>query len=213
MNIALLLVAHTLCVVTFAFSVAVAGELVSIRSTELNIFIGPTLIEKSVRGRIYRLRLVPAGCSLNFRPEDVKTAGLLSTLTMTAAGWASLLLISLICLSAQTAFESIANGFSQVILGAIFPLTTGQELLAKVHEVTISQSFVAVLGMTAAKECAFNSLPLPTLSGGQLILAVWRTGFSPSEKSLITASYVGFLFTVALMIGWIIAVIHLLIGP
>lgn len=65
----------------------------------------------------------------------------------------------------------VTEGFRQVIVGAFSPTSTAQGYIQVLHDRSLSQGFVVVLGVLAAKMAAFNLLPLPPLNGGQALLA------------------------------------------
>lgn len=87
------------------------------------------------------------------------------------SGCSALVLVALVLLQ-QQGWESFARGFSQVIFGALAPMTVAQQSLAEYAEFVESASFLAVLGVICAKVAAWNLLPLPTSNSGLAVLTL-----------------------------------------
>ncbi|QDT65600.1 site-2 protease family protein [Calycomorphotria hydatis] len=58
------------------------------------------------------------------------------------------------------------------------------------------------LGFLSVNLAVLNFLPIPVLDGGHMVFLIWEgvTGKKPSEKVLATATYIGFLFILTLMV-------------
>ncbi len=121
-------------------------------------------------------------------------------------------LIAVACLSFDQAWRVLARGFEQIIRGAILPLSQGHDYVHSVVAFVKGHPFITILGATAAKECAFNLLPIPPLSGGYALLAILDSLLPLSEKLRYRAMLIGFLCLVALMVGWMVAVISAMVN-
>lgn len=134
---------------------------------------------------------------------------LLVQLVVTLSGSLALLSVAFAIAPDQALF-AFKDGFGQVVVGALSPLTRAQELLAGGSAAISQLTFFSLLALVAVKMVAFNLLPLPTLNGGALIALVgnriglakiWRPGYTQALQ----------LTYVALVLSWLLAwVIYLL---
>lgn len=69
-------------------------------------------------------------------------------------------------------WDAFVAGFSQILLGALAPLSTAQALLGSFFSFIEARGFVASFGLLCTKTAAFNLLPLPALNGGDALLAL-----------------------------------------
>jgi regulator of sigma E protease len=57
------------------------------------------------------------------------------------------------------------------------------------------------LGLISINLAVINFLPIPVLDGGHMVFLIWEAiaRRKPSERVLVTATYIGFAFVVGLM--------------
>ncbi|WP_313621937.1 site-2 protease family protein [Achromobacter sp.] len=110
------------------------------------------------------------GVPLDRQPLDRQP--LAAQLLIGASG--CLVLIALACalLGGAAGFQALADGFAHIVGGALSPLHTAQDLLARVDAAAHGLPFVTLLGLAAATTAAFNLLPLPGANGGYLLGAL-----------------------------------------
>lgn len=100
----------------------------------------------------------------------------------------------------------ITEGFRQVIVGAFGPMSTAQGYIQALRERSLSQGFIVVLGVLAAKMAVANLLPLPFLNGGQALLAFVPTDPNVYPKWQETLMQWTFLPFMALLASWLYAI-------
>lgn len=173
--IALLAAIHTTVMATLA-------RLLGITVREVSLGFGPTLLSTG----IFRLRALPFGGAVvlkntltDTKPHDAApdwaddafdTQPRAVRVLLPLSGIAALIAVAF-ALRPDAAWGSIVNGFAQIVTGALSPLSTAQHLLGGATHAG-SLGFAALLGMLAAKFAALNLLPLPTMGGGQALLAL-----------------------------------------
>ncbi len=200
----LLLLAHGICVAVFLVATIAAGRSFRIPIQEASLFNGPALLRFQIGGVTYRLNILPLGSSVEFAPE-CESAPLSKRLVLIFSGAVALFLLAGGCLSFETAGDMTLRGFGQIVAGAVRPLSEGRDLWQSMAEFIGSSPFAILLGATAAKECAFNLLPIPPLSGGYALLAVADSASPLSDRFRFRAMFAGLLVFFALMLGWILA--------
>jgi membrane-associated protease RseP (regulator of RpoE activity) len=200
------LLALGLCVIVFTIATAIVGRLLRHSIEEVKLFNGPTLLRFQWKGTAYRLGCLPIGNSTKFGSEyDSSPIG--RKLPVILSGCTALFLLSIVCVSLDPAWKALVSGFEQIVMGALHPREQGQEYIRGVLEFLESQPFVTILGYTAAKVCAMNLLPYPPLSGGYALVAILDWGFPRTKKYHFgVMATVGLILTLALGIGWIIAI-------
>lgn len=89
------------------------------------------------------------------------------------AGPITCFLLAITCGGVALAQQRVLTGFVQVVHGGIAPVAFGQYAIARFVLHVRHDSFWGLLGFLAAKICAVNLLPLPTLNGGQAIMTLF----------------------------------------
>jgi membrane-associated protease RseP (regulator of RpoE activity) len=194
------------------------ARLFRITVREINFGIGPMLFRRGkvtvralplggwVRFKDTRQEGIPSESppnavddAFNFKPKVVQAA-------VPLLGALSLLLWSIL-LRPSAALPSFVHGFTQIIAGAFNPMTLAQNDLSAMARVEATEGFVVLLGILAAKIGAFNLLPLPSLNGGQAILALLRKDGreTPQWQADLTGSGWAILPLLTLFLCWLIA--------
>ncbi|EYF05009.1 site-2 protease family protein [Chondromyces apiculatus] len=216
--------ASVLLVVVHISVMAIAGHLLGVVVREVSYGVGPVVL---ARGPV-RVRALPLGGSVLFKtvrdeagkasdtaaPPDPAGAldhrPLAVQLLVMLAG--SLALIALaVALRPAEGLGSVARGFAQAAAGALGPLSTAQRLLDAAFALAMTQGFVAVVGVLAAKIAALNLLPLPMLNGGQALLALLRGGRSALPRWQDVLHKVLILPSLAFGLSWMVAGAYFLV--
>lgn len=164
-------------------STAAAGWLVGARIEKISFFSGRKLAIRGFRGRL-ELGLFPWPCGFVqfFSDESGDATAAFSNLhplrqlLISIAGCVVVLMLALICLGPSRGALSLWRGFDQIVRGGLHPETVPAALIRAFVAVISVSSIPTVLGIVAAKQTAFNLLPVPPLNGGQIILILleWR---------------------------------------
>ncbi len=98
----------------------------------------------------------------------------------------------------------VMAGFPQIIAGALSPFGAAQDLIASAKAALAGLSFIAVLGLVAAKVAAFNLLPLPGANGGFALAVIGRAlGLDRFWPASLTAGLL--LAYIAIGLSWLVA--------
>lgn len=196
--------------------VALLGRWLGIAIREVSFGVGPVLLSAGV----FRLRALPLGGSVAFKDTQTETPppGVgdkwaadafdhqprAVRVLLPLCGVAALAAVAF-ALRPGSAGASVAHGFVQIVSGALAPLSTGRQLIDGAMHVA-SLGFVPLLGMLAAKVAALNLLPLPSMAGGQALLALLDPSpreMPPWKASLLQGSVWPML---ALALSWAAAI-------
>jgi membrane-associated protease RseP (regulator of RpoE activity) len=177
---------------------------------EVSLFFGPKVLEFRHGGIPYRLGLVPLGNYVRFA-DDPETPGAfrslhpMTRLAIIGSADAALMLLACLLLGPSHALNSLGHGFEQVIRGALAPASTAQMLIRGLLDLLDRESLGLGLGVVAAKVAAVNLLPLPALSGGQLILNLvgGRRGLPGRVQAILQG--LGLAVGAAFAVGWLVA--------
>jgi hypothetical protein len=198
-----------------------AGLACGAPAEEVSLFFGPRLLSFRLGGLTCRLGCLPLGGYVKFHDDDLgplrrryRDLHPLTRAAIPLAGCAALLLVAMACLGPAEGWGSFLRGFGQFPAGALAPLSTGQELQARLAEVLTALPLAAALGVFAAKVAAVNLLPLPPLNGGQVLATLLRWRRPPGSRLETAANYAGLLIYLALCLGWLTALaVYLYRGP
>jgi membrane-associated protease RseP (regulator of RpoE activity) len=201
-----LLLAYVLCQVAWAFGMAIAGLLFGVGIQEVGLFFEPVIVEFEIAEVRFRLNWLPLGSYVKYREDDFANAGPLRAAAMSLGGCVVLLAIAGICFPSGAGLDMVATGFREIVMGAISPLGKGRELATQAIDFIRGHGFVAILGATAAKMCAFNLLPLPSSNSGHSLLMLWKGLFTLSAKVQVILTLIGMLLTILMALSWIVAI-------
>ncbi|WP_374710550.1 site-2 protease family protein [Massilia pseudoviolaceinigra] len=178
----------------------------------LTLGAGPVLLKR----KNVTLRLIPINSSVRFKTSQfmplltthekegaLEVQPVWAQLLVTACIPACLLAIACVLLGVD-APRYFASSFSQILTGALSPLTRAQAYLAAYHAALAQQSFGFVLGLTAAKMAAFNLLPLGSLCGIQLIVTVVEAFYARAPMFPRTQHFLTWI-TLLIMASWAVA--------
>ncbi len=193
---------------------ALAGKTLGAEIEEICLFGGPTIARIHVGGIPCVVKLVPLlGGHVKFRTKQIDefSKGFddlhrLRRVMIVAAGTAAVAVVALTCLGPIDGMRSIWHGFREVVRGGLHPLSIGTSLVRSLLKLIQARPYTTGLGIVAAKMAAFNLLPLLPLDGGQILwtLAAWRARFF--ERIYLGAAYVGYVATLILTCGWLLAI-------
>ncbi|CAA2108439.1 site-2 protease family protein [Variovorax paradoxus] len=174
--------------------VALLGRWLGIAIREVSFGMGPALLSAGV----FRLRALPLGGSVVFKDTQTEAppSGAIDIdidkwavdafdhqpravrVLLPLCGVAALAAVAF-ALHPGSAGASAAHGFAQWVSGALAPSSTALRLIEGATRVA-SLGFTPLLGMLAAKLTALNLLPLPSMAGGQALLAL----LDPSPRDM-----------------------------
>jgi membrane-associated protease RseP (regulator of RpoE activity) len=222
----LILAAHAICVAVHISTMAVVGWRLGATVKEVSLFFSPVVIRFRYRGVNYQLGILPLGGSVRFKDDqdkpkgseellfaaDMEVPGLsdlhpLKRAAIPAAGCAALIVLGALCLGPWASVRSLGRGFLQLMPAAPWTpawVPGGRALANRFVSLFRGGPFRVALGVLAAKQAAFNLLPLPPLNGGVIVisLAGWKKRLP--EMAEIMANYVGIFFAILLTGYWII---------
>lgn len=202
--------------------VALLGRWLGIAIREVSFGMGPALLSAGV----FRLRALPLGGSVVFKDTQTEAppSGAIDIdidvdkwavdafdhqpravrVLLPLCGVAALAAVAF-ALHPASAGASVAHGFAQWVSGALAPSSTALRLIEGATRVA-SLGFTPLLGMLAAKLTALNLLPLPSMAGGQALLALLDP--SPREMPRWKASLLqgSVWLLLALALSWAAAV-------
>lgn len=148
---------------------ALALRLAQVRVRACRLFAGSTVASVTL-GRIdFELGWVPLGTSVTYDVPTFWLRPVWMRVGVMLTGPAVLLPCAAAILGPQAAWHHFAAGFMQLPLGALHPLTTAQELIARLHGVYLS-SVPAAAAILAAKLAALECLPLGGVAAAQVLL-------------------------------------------
>ncbi len=196
------------------FSMAIISKIFKLKILEIGFGFGKLLL----RIDKLRIKLFPFTGWVSLKDtrrndvheDDVENsynhAPLLSQLAPPLSGPIGLLLLSVI-ISPEIALNDFITAFPQIFIGAISPVDNAQIFINNFHEFVREESFIAVIALISAKLAAWNILPLPTLSGGNLIQVIYHY-FFPDKK--FKNAVVNFMLIVTLTIigSWAFALFY-----
>ena len=191
----------------------VAGMLAKARVESIHLFFGKKLASFTIGEVTFTIGSIPVGGSVVFEgmnseaTEDNELTGynklpLSWRLTIIASGPLAVFLLASLCIGSAEAAHSLLIGFGQVVQGALSPLSQGQVLLSKAETLLSTQGAITLLGVLSAKMAASNLLPLPTLNGGQLIMALLNI---VNPRQVYQINLIGILCSGLIFSSWLIA--------
>jgi membrane-associated protease RseP (regulator of RpoE activity) len=221
-----LFAAFSLTTVGHVGTMAIVGWWIGATVDEVSFFFSPVTIRFRYRAVDYRIGLIPMGGSVRFKGDrdkpksveeilfaaDMEPPGFndlhpLKRVVIAASGCIALVTLAALCLGPWASVRSLGRGFVQITPFAPWTPTWvpgGKELAGRFVSLLRNGPFRVVIGVLAAKQAAFNLLPLPPLTGGMIItyLLGWKKGLP--ERILVSALYVGLLLTLITFGYWIL---------
>lgn len=126
---------------------------------------------------------------------------------VTLAGPLALLPCAGAVLGPSLAWRHFFTGFVQLPAGALHPLSTGQELIARLRNL-FPGSVPTVAGVLAVKLAALEFLPLGGLTTAQVFLALVGSGDADNSQDLRTRFLMlSVVVLILIMAGWGIAAV------
>ncbi len=184
---------------------------------ELSLFMGKSILSVSWRGCTLCIRSIPTGGFIRIEGmENNDEDSSVSTpvhgfralptnkrILTFLAGPISCFLLAIACGGIELAQQRVWTGFFQYIHGSIAPFAYGQHAVARFLTHVRNDHFIGLLGFLAAKNCAANLLPLPSVNGGQAIMTLF-----PNMKSrqVYRLQLWGLAILTLLWFGWACAV-------
>jgi membrane-associated protease RseP (regulator of RpoE activity) len=205
---------------------AIVGWVLGAKIEVVSLFSGPRLLGAKIAGVDFRISSLPIGGYVKFYGDttesDVIAAGkafrdlhpvkriFIERIFIAASGPLALLLLAANLIGLGHVARPFISGFAQFFSGALMPFNQGQYLLHRLSDIATT-SVPLFLALMAVKMAAFNLLPLPVLNGGYVILEIVRLVITIPEKTVERLNQVGFLIVIAVMCGWIVAIIYFLV--
>ncbi|WP_434340833.1 site-2 protease family protein [Motilimonas cestriensis] len=159
------------------FSMAGVARLFGIKVNSISIGYGP----KILRLKNLTLSLLPFGGYVRMQDSRVESLdeqdhvhafdkkNRLIRALIPFSGCFSLFIVSAFFLGNMTTFE-FYSGINQITSGALHPISIGSTYIANAINFANNNAPTIVFSFVAIKLCALNSLPLPILNGGQIIM-------------------------------------------
>lgn len=137
--------------------------------------------------------------------------GRLTRVLIHATGCYVSIIIAMACLGPSHGLSSVYHGFHQILIGAVSPLPVRNALVRSMFDLLRNHPFPVAFGVIAAKNAAFNLIPLPPLSGGAIIIEVFRTRRKTYDRISEYAAFVGVIGSLLLALLWSFSIIRVLI--
>ena len=141
--------------------------------------------------------------------EKLKALNHQSTLTQFFApisGCIFVLLLSYLVLG-NAAIDSFISAFKEIVLGALNPISFGQELIQGSHEFIKQSSLITVIATIQIKLVAFNLLPLTVFNGGQAVVNLIKMG-KPTASWEIKAAQISIFLALGLFVSWAFSITY-----
>lgn len=208
-----LLLAVALCALAHVSVMALVGRALGVAIEDLSFGLGPRLL----RVGKFSVRLLPLGGAVRFQTssavlpardeedgQPLNRQPLATQLLIGASGCIFLTVLACVLLDGAAGIHALAAGFQHIVGGALSPLHTAQDLLARVDAAAHGVPFLTLLGLAAATTAALNLLPLPGANGGYLLGALGqRLGLATRWPASWTQALL--LAYLALFASWLVA--------
>ena len=192
-----------LCVLSSVVHAA-ALRLAAVRVRAFRLFAGGTLARVALGGVRFELGWVPMGTSVLYDVPAFWRRPAWTQVAVTLAGPLALLPCAAAVLGPSSAWHHFLAGFVQLPLGALHPLSTGWELIARLHDLPLA----SVTGVLAAKLAASAFLPLGGSATAQAIRAFVGPVNEGDERSWAARFPVlSALVMILIMAGWGVAAV------
>ena len=194
------------CVVSSAAH-ALALHLAQVRVRACRLFAGTRVAGVTLGGIDFELGWVPVGTSVTYDVPTFWLRPVWMRVGVMLIGPAVLLPCAAAILGPQAAWHHLTAGFVQLPLGALHPLTTAQELIARLHGVYLP-SVPDAAAILAAKLAALECLPLGGVATAQIILEL--VGHGDRDDDQIRGAWfltLNVVVLIALMACWAVAAV------
>jgi membrane-associated protease RseP (regulator of RpoE activity) len=203
-----------ICIATMLLHVtalAACARLAKIPIRLITLGIGWTLLKIG----LLQIKLLPLGGSVHMkdsRTETLTEAELADAFdhqprwrqaAIPLGGSLSVLGVSLLLLGIE-GWDAFLSGFHQVFAGALSPLTVGPQLIAAFVSGVESDPVAWSFGLFCAKIAAVNLLPLPSLNGGDALMALLGLN-KASEQTRVKLLTMSVCVVLLLWGGWLLA--------
>lgn len=148
---------------------------------------------------------LPCGGSVSFDFEDFEKRPFLVRSVVVLSGAFAMLLLAGLCLRIDIATSQFAEGFSQIVMGAVAPLDHGTPLVRAFCE-RANESLVVGCGIFAAKFTALNMFPIPPVTGGRLLGEIPR--HRPKGDIWMWCNVIGVILVSLLGLCWLAALVN-----
>lgn len=196
-----------ICLVVYVLSTMCAAFLFRLPMEEVGLCSGPTLARFQIGETVFSLKCLPFGANVKLSEDFYASAPLYAKVCVGLFGHGAVFALAVLCLNWEPAGEMFVATFEQVFLGAIHPLTLGRDFADAALDFLTRQDDLAILGAIAAKQAAINVLPIPILSGGMVLIALIENVIPISEGIKYRIYLVGFFIFIAILIGWLVALV------
>jgi membrane-associated protease RseP (regulator of RpoE activity) len=175
-----------------------------VRVEKIAIFYGSPLVTFQSRLCPVLVGCIPTGGYISLDMEQFPKRSLFTRWLVVLAGPLAVLLTAVICLGITDATAHFASAFSQIVKGALAPVSHGKELIGLFFS-QAQQSAILGYGILAAKCAALNMLPITAMPGGRLLTELT----AKRENSVLAKvlNIVGLLCAFPLFLSWTIALV------
>lgn len=190
---------------------ALVGRLLGGKIEEYGIFTGPKLFGFQLGGVTIRVNALPFGGFVKFA-DGFSDLSAWRKIIIVLSGCAALILIAILIFGASEGWNKVINGFPQMFWLTVAPFSSGKEIFATLFEFARTQTFLACIGLFAAKMAAFNLLPLGLLNGGEALKYLLQSFVNISEKAVERFSLISLLIMLLIYLIWTAALINFLLS-
>ncbi|MHC5537808.1 site-2 protease family protein [Singulisphaera rosea] len=213
---------------------AIVARLIGAEIESVGFCMGPVAARFRVGGIPFEWRAVPfPGGSVKLRGEEEDEAraeptsldmpshelgtrwvdlGRWSRILIIATGCYASVVIAMVCLGPLHGLTSVYHGFRQILIGAVSPMPVRDSLVRSMFDLLRNQPFPVAFGVIAAKNAAFNLMPLPPLSGGGILFELFRTRSSIYQRIWEYSAFVGVVGSLLLSVLWGVSIVRVLFG-
>jgi membrane-associated protease RseP (regulator of RpoE activity) len=183
---------------------AAVARLVGAKVEEVSLFYGKKILKTKFGDTTFSLGTIPLGGYVKC-DEDFQNLHPLKRTLAPLCGCLALLILAMAVFGATEGFQKMARGFYQIASGVFAPRTQGALLVLTLFRFAEASTFLACVALVASKLAAFNLLPIPTLSGGDILLTLTGWIKPLSEKLRERIQIFGFIALLIIMLCWTIA--------
>ena len=201
------LVGLVICVAVYALGTILTALVFRLPIQEVGLFHGPSLFQFQVGDTTVRINCLPFAAYVRLKNESYYTASLVAQICLNLLGHGTVFVLAAVCLGWEPAVQSFVAAFEQILRGAIHPLSEGRDYVNAAIAFLGDHGFREGLGATGAKLFSINVIPLPPLSGGMALIAVFESAVTISESTRGRVYLIGFLILLTGIISWIVAVL------
>lgn len=193
------------------------ARVVGLTVSEVSLGMGPLLLRRVVGGVTLQLRLLPFAGHVKFPTpegveedpdaEPVEPPAPLRCAAVGIGGSGLLVVLSVLLLGLGRGWREFVDGFGQLVVGVVSP-TRAVELCTALLDLLVEAPLHVGFGVVLAKLAAANLMPIPPLSGGEIVLHVANALRPIGDRTRTTVGCISMCVVCALAIAWIVALVR-----